>query len=120
MFGRNHFVNPPKRVGEFLGERHATRYLTENFADDNGDSATRVVAKDIDLSQPQTPQSGIETRLYDLSYCLRSSLPIPEGKAQLHLLGGGNPLSDFRITQSVLRNTEENINNSKSKENEAK
>lgn len=107
MFGRNHFVCPPSGLKtENLKSRKVVRFLTENYINENGDSEVRVVQKEIDLSVPQTPQSGLECVALDLSYAMRYNLPIQENGSRLSLLGGGNPLADFRVISSIMHESE--------------
>lgn len=104
MFGRNHFINAPNRslVGEDLSSRKVSRYLTENYLDENNVCQTRIVVKEIDLSVPQTPQSGIECVALDLSFAMSHNMPLAEGSQRLSLLGGGNPLADFRVLSGIM------------------
>lgn len=119
MFGRPKFLPCSSPVlFESYDNTHPARFREVEKTNEFGHVFTDFEGFEQDLKTPQPPQSGIEARMYDISYCILHNQRLPEGSCGLNLLNSRNPYQDLTIVNSIVKNETKKIDNLKQKENE--
>lgn len=111
MFGRSFYTNPPVEHKEHYSHDNCSGYRVRiNVLDDGSLQRENF---EIDLNQPKTPQSGIETKICDLSFALKAGMSVSSERCQLSALDNTNPLNSFRAAKSLADTAETHLSNKK-------
>lgn len=82
------------------------RLVPHDTLDDKGDMVVSDQLVEIDLKKPQTPQSGVECLVNDLSFMLKSGRDISHDGTQLSMFSSGNPFENARKVEEIARELE--------------
>lgn len=104
-----------------LEPEHQVRKIVVNVEEDNGFYREKIEFHSVSSREPQTPQTGIETKACDLSFMLAHNIDVKHGSVSLPLIYH-NPFESFSAAAAAaaaLNSASEVIEKSKSESHES-
>lgn len=101
-----------------LEPEHIIRKIVVNVEEDNGFYREKVEVTSVSSREPQTPQTGVETKACDLSFMLAHNIDVKHGSVSLPLVYH-NPFESFSAAAAAaaaLNSASEVIDNSKTQQ----
>lgn len=114
MFRRSFYVAPPVDHKEHYKLDSDSGYRVRTNILEDGTSVEEQYV--IDLSKPQTPQSGMEVVTLDLAYAIKHNRSISNDSCLLSALDNTNPFSSFKAAKSLCDVAADNLNFLKTEE----
>lgn len=114
MFRRSFYVVPPVEHKEHYKLDSDSGYRVRTNILEDGTSVEEHYV--IDLSKPQTPQSGIDVVTLDLAYAIKNNRSISSNTCMLSALDNTNPLNSFKAAKSLCDTVVDNLKPSKTEE----